>query len=168
MTINKGSISLLRTNPSLTANVKIIVDSDYKLYLESYNSNLELSNKRFKKFQINDASFISKKFAEFFKDVPTDIAFDIKNDIKSDTIQNTFKNQFDDIYFSGPRNVEDNRYIEEFQYNTTLKICPTNLPKYFFIFRINGPGLEYNNNIFENLNCIKTFDLTEKNSIGKL
>ena len=48
-----GSISLLRANPSLTTNVKLVVDTSYNLYLESYNSNRELSDKKYKKFLIN-------------------------------------------------------------------------------------------------------------------
>ena len=38
--INK-SFQLLRTNPALTTNVKLVVGSDYKLYLESLGINIE-------------------------------------------------------------------------------------------------------------------------------
>lgn len=168
-----GSISLLRANPALTTNVKIVVDSSYNLYLESYSANLELSNKKYKKYLINSDVFISERIASFYKNLPSDIAFDVKNDIKSDTIQNTYLNQYDDIYYSGPRNVEDTRYIEEFQYNTTLKIDPNNLPKYFFIFRVDDPGVYDLNtsnisDYFNDLKVIQAYDLSSKTSIGKL
>lgn len=177
--MSNGSISLLRANPKLTTNYKLVVDRKYNLYLESYNTNTELADKRFKKFLINSESFISQRLAAFYNGLPTDLAFDIRNDIKSDTIQNNYNNQYDDIYYSGPRQIEDTRYVEEFQYNTTLKINPEKLPTNFFIFRADGPGLSLDNpgkplidsnvpDFFNNLKIVSTFDLTEKTNIGKL
>lgn len=181
--MSKGSISLVRANPLLTTNVKLVVDTQYNLYLESYNSNSELSDKRFKKFMITNNSFLSQRIASFYKDIPTDIAFDVRNLTQSDAIQIDYDNQFDDIYYSGPRNVDDTRYTEEFQYNTTLKICSNNLPKYFFIFRIDGPGVDAVRNLDNltgsNIDNIKTdyiqkfkvcsvFDLSPKSNLGKL
>lgn len=168
------SISLLRSNVALTTNIKIVIDSNYNLYLESYSSNSLLSDKKYKKVLINSDSFLSERYANFFKNVPTDIAFDVKNDIKSDVIQNTYKNQYDDIYYSGAKNIEDTRYKEEFQFNTTLKIEPTNLPTNFFIFRVDDPGLDEITsdkiipNIINDLKVVSVFDLTNKTSIGKL
>lgn len=171
--MSKGSISLLRANPALTTNVKLVVDSNYNLYLESYSANTELSNKKYKKYLINSEVFLSERIASFYKDLPVDIAFEVKNDIKSDNIQKSYENQYDDIYFSGPRSVEDTRYIEEYQYNTTLKIDPTNLPKWFFIFRVDEPGIDTLDNIsiqqyLDDFKVIKAFDLSPKTSIGKL
>ena len=193
-----GSISLLRTNPALTTNIKLIVDTQYNLYLESYNANGTLSDIIFKKFQITADSFLSQRIATFYNGVPTDIAFDVKNDIKSDTIQTKYDNQFDDIYYSGARNVEDTRYLEEFQYNTTLRLNPNKLPKYFMIFRVDGPGTkkminysdlpitvdltdlsavqaylidnnaELISNYISEFNLITTFDLTPNTEFGKL
>jgi len=178
-----GSFSLLRANTALTTNCKLVVDTQYNLYLESYSANRELSDKQFKKFQITADSFLSQRIASFYKGLPTDLAFDVKNDIHSDTIQNDYNNQFDDIYYSGARNVEDTRYLEEFQYNTTLKINPAKLPKYFMIFRVDGPGTkevinvndtapttpyEYVNDYITNTKLITVFDLTPKTNLGKL
>ncbi len=168
--MSKGSLSLLRANPKLTTNYKLVVDTNYNLYLESYNTNKELSDKQYKKFLINSDSYLSQRLSSFYNGLPTNIAFDVKNDIKSDTIQNNYINQYDDIYYSGPRQIEDTRYNEEFQYNTTLKINADHLPKYFFIFRNDDPGISLNSMsyFFENLKIISTFDLTPKSNLGKL
>jgi len=172
--MSNNTISLLRANPALTSNVKIVVDSEYNLYLESYNSNIELSDRKFKKFKISPNSFLSNTISTFYKDLPIDIAFEIKNNIKSDNIQLSYNNQYDDIYYSGPRNIEDTSYTEEFQYNTTLKINAKQLPKYFFIFRTDDTGLinlnkeNIKDNFLYNLKCIKTFDLSPKENLGKL
>ena len=45
------SFSLLRTNVGLTTNIKIVVDSNYGLYLESINSTNKLESTKFKKVQ---------------------------------------------------------------------------------------------------------------------
>jgi hypothetical protein len=181
--MSKGSISLVRANPALTTNVKLVVDTQYNLYLESYSSNPELSDKRFKKFLINHNSFLSQRIASFYKDIPTDIAFEVRNLTQSDAIQINYDLQYDDLYYSGPRNVEDTRYLEEFQYNTSLKICPSNLPKYFFIFRVDGPGVDAIRNLdnltgsnvdniktdyFQKFKVCSVFDLTPKTNLGKL
>lgn len=178
-----GSISLLRANTALTTNVKLVVDTQYNLYLESYSANLELSDKKFKKFLITADSFISQRIANFYQGLPTDLAFHVKNDINSDIIQTDYNNQIDDIYYSGARNVEDTRYVEEFQYNTTLKINPTKLPKYFMIFRVDGPGTkevinendvapidnyEYTHDYIHSTKLITVVDLTSQTNVGKL
>lgn len=165
----KESIYLLRSNPSLTTNVKLVCDSSYNLYLESYSANKELSDNKYKKQQISPDSFISERLANFYKDLPSNLAFEVKNTTKSDAIQTDINLQYDDIYYSGMRIVEDTRYIEEFQYNTTLKIEPSNLPKWFFIFRADGAGITDINTLdSQSLKVIKWFDLSKATSIGKL
>lgn len=170
--MSNGSLSLLRANVALTTNVKLVVDTNYNLYLESYNSNKELSDKKYKKFLINADSFLSERIAKFYQNLPSDLAYEVKNDIKSDTIQDKYINQYDDIYYSGPRNVEDNRYTEEFQYNTTLKINPLKLPQYFFIFRKSDPGVEELTDIqfdyMDDLKVTQVYDLTPQTNLGKL
>ena len=46
------SFLLVRTNPTLTGNVKLVVASDYQLYLESYNANQTLTDQKFKHYLI--------------------------------------------------------------------------------------------------------------------
>lgn len=166
---------LLRANVALTSNVKLVVDSKYNLFLESYDSNDILSDYKYKKFQISHETFLSERIAKFYKNLPIDQAFEVRNDISSDMVQQEYKNQYDDIYYSGAREIEYNKHIEEFQYNTTLKIEPNALPKHFFIFRIPGTGLDnYADNVteqvlydFSNHNLIHTTDMNYYTNLGK-
>lgn len=173
------SVYLLRANPALTTNVKLLVSSDYSLFLESYNSNNTLSDTKYKNFRINEEAFLSERISTFYKNLPIELAYEVRNDIISDNIQSDFKNQYDSFYWSGARYIEDSKYTEEFQYNTTLKIDETNLPKYFLIFRKDGTGatdnfIKGNGStpedpiFFNDLKLIKTFDLTNKTPVGKL
>ena len=52
------SIYLLRSNPALSTNIKLVVDTQYNLYFESYSASPELSDQKYKKFQINSTSFL--------------------------------------------------------------------------------------------------------------
>ena len=49
---DKASYSIVRTNPKLTGNVKLISDGT-DLYLESFSANTELSSSAFKAFKIS-------------------------------------------------------------------------------------------------------------------
>ncbi len=172
----KNSKYLLRANPQLTTNVKLVYDTAQNLYLESYSSNLELSDTMFKRVLISSDSFLSERIATFYKDLPSSTAFEVRHDTKSDNIQTDRNLQYDDIYYTGMRTVEDTRYVEEFQYNTTLKIEPDSLPKWFFIFRQDDAGIGTTGSTHfsiktMNLNSLKAvqwFDLSKSSNIGKL
>jgi len=47
-----NSFQLIRTNPALTTNVKLVVSSDYKLYLESFDTNKQLSDQKYMKIRL--------------------------------------------------------------------------------------------------------------------
>jgi hypothetical protein len=49
---NNTSFQLLRTNPKLSGNFRISVDSENKVWFNSLDVNTTLSDKRYKKFEI--------------------------------------------------------------------------------------------------------------------
>jgi len=164
------SIYLLRANPALTTNVKLVVDSKYNLFLESYNANKELSDNKFKRYQINSSAFLSERIASFWRGIPASLAFQVRNDTKPDTLQQNLANQIDDTYYSGMRQVEDTRYEEEFQYNTTLEIGKS-LPKWFFIFRVDGTGtndIYFKDDVKEQFKVVTYFNLSKETQVGQL
>jgi hypothetical protein len=50
--LDNFSFQLLRTNPKLTTNVKLVVNSDGKLFLDSFDANSQISASEFKAFEI--------------------------------------------------------------------------------------------------------------------
>ena len=129
-----NSFSILKTNVGLTTNVKIIVDSKYKMYLESFDSTPELSSNRFKKFEFISNNLWDELLPQFYKNLPIDIAYFIKNNSVSD-MNNDFSNQYDDTYIMGARNIIDNKnYKEEFEFFAPLYFYKGQLPKYFVIY----------------------------------
>ncbi len=168
------SFSILRTNPGLTTNVKVVVDTNYNLYLDSINSAPELDIDRFKKFQFNKNNFFDELIPYFFKDFPVDLAFDVKYSNDNSNMSNDFANQYDDIYQMGARNISNNKnYQEEYEFFAPLYVFKHSIPKYFVIFRVDGPGLNivnkenFRTEILENFKTVKVFDLTKKTALGE-
>ena len=168
------SFSLLRTNVGLTTNVKVICDSKYNLYLESIDSAPELSTTRLKKLQFNKNNFYDELVPYFFKDFPSDIAYQISYSNDSDNMSQDFANQYDDLYQMGARNIVDNKnYIEEYEYFAPLYVFKDSVPKYFIVFRIDGPGLielnpsNFREEFLKNFKTVKLFDLTKSSALGE-
>ena len=160
------SSALLRTNVALTTNVKLMVGSNYGLYLDSIVSSPELSENRYKKFQFDKDSYWDDLVPTFFQKTPTDVAFKIKYDGDVDNMSSDFTNQYDDLYQYGARNIVDNKfYKEEFEYFAPLYINKNQIPKNFIIFRVDGPGIiklnkdNFKDQILNKLKFVKNFDI---------
>lgn len=179
------SFSILRTNVGLTTNIKVMVDSLYGLYLESIDSTPSLADSKYKKVQFSKDSIFTKSLQSFFSgggsnglgphsSTPINTAFAVKYDNDNDNMSTNFDNQYDDIYQMGCRNISDNKnYTEEFECFAPLYLFKSSIPKYFIVFRVDGPGLENVNSenfvseILNNLKCVKVFDLTTNTPVGE-
>jgi hypothetical protein len=168
------SFAILRTNTGLTTNVKIMVDSGYGLSLESIDSVSDLSFSRFKKMTFNKENYLDDVLPAFYSEVPVETAFSIKHDFDEDSMTDNFANQYDEIYQYGARNIIDNKnYTEEYEYFAPLYISKGMLPKYFSVFRVDGPGLgkmdksNFRNEILKNLKCVKIFDMRNSTPLGQ-
>lgn len=168
------SFGILRTNVGLTTNLKIMVDSNYELSLDSIDSNANLSATRFKKVKFTKKNYFDELFSYFFKDFPSELAFEIKYDDDNSTMIDTYQHQYDEIYQYGARNIIDNKnYLEEYEYFAPLYINPNSLPKKFIIFRVDGPGIElltktsFLEKIVTNFKTVKLFDLEKSSALGE-
>ena len=179
--INK-SFQLLRTNPALTTNIKLVVTSDYKLYLESFDTNKQLSDQKFKHFSINRNNLYEDQVIKFYGGLPSQLAFDVKYDSDVTNVFSKYDQQFDDIYWSGAKSVEDNWYKEDYEYLAPLFIKKNSLPEGFIVLRVDEPtSYEEKNNDFSvgNLNknnfnsqivdkwkCVNFFDMRFQSDFG--
>ena len=167
------SFYLLRTNVGLTSNVKITIDSNYNLYLDSINSNSVLSDSNYKNYVVNINDYYDQVLPDFYQNLDSDIIFDVKYDNDNNIMFNTFDKQIDDLYITGANDNLNNTYSEKYEYFAPLYIDKYNIPKYFVIFRIDGPGvLNIDKNNFANeylnkLKCVKVIDMTTKSNFGQ-
>jgi hypothetical protein len=164
----------MRTNPGLTTNVKIVVEKDYGLSLESIDSMPELSLSRYKKVVFNKSNYYDELIPYFYKGLPSSTAYHIKYDMDSDSMSTEFVDQFDEIYQYGAKNITNNKnYAEEYEYFAPLYIFRNKLPSNFIIFRVDGPGIvkldkdNFKSEILDKMKVVSLFDLSKKTPLGE-
>lgn len=168
------SFALLRTNPGLTTNIKVMVDSEYGLSLDSIESVQELATSKLKKATFNKKNYFDELVPYFFRGMPTEISYAIKYEDDADSMTDNFASQYDEIYQYGARNIVSNKdYSEEYEYFAPLHISKGKLPKAFVIFRVDGPGMikldrdNIRQEVFEEFKTVKIFDLTKSTPLGE-
>ena len=151
-----------------------MVDSNYKLALDSIESDSNLSLDRFKKLSFNKDTYYDELIPFFYKEVPSDIAYKIKYESDNDKMSNDFANQYDELYNHGARNILNNKsYSEEFEYFAPIFYTKNGLPENFIIFRVDGPGIlnlnrnNFRDEVLNNLKVVKLFDMTKETNLGQ-
>ena len=177
------SFQLIRTNPRLTSNIKLVVDSSYNLYFESFDSSKELSNQKYKHYLLNREAIIENEVPKFYAKLPKKIAFTPKSQFDTDVMYNEYVQQFDSTYHAGANEVDDQWYNEEFEYFAPLYIKKGQIPKNFVILRVDNPAIyelvggeyvmselnkdNFRKEIIDKWKCINVFDLSNTTNVGK-
>ena len=168
------SFAILRTNVGLTTNMKIMIESNYDLSLDSIDSNQNLADTRFKKVKFTKRNYFDELVSYFYKDFPSEKAFEIKYDDDNSSMIDTYDKQYDELYQYGARNIIDNKnYLEEYEYFAPLYINPSSLPKKFIVFRVDGSGIElltksnFKQYVVNKLKTVKVFDLEKTSALGE-
>jgi len=177
------SFQIIRTNPKLTSNLKINIDTNLKIYLESFNANKQLSDDQYKHYSISEQSYLEDKIPLFYDGLPINLAYEVKDDNDKDIVYKDFSHQFDDIYWSGVKKTEQNSfYDEEFEYFAPLYLKYKDLPDNFIILRVDNPGIyelsasdyklsntnsdNFKTEIIDKWKTVKVFDLTTQSTLG--
>lgn len=179
--INK-TFQLIRTNPALTTNIKLVVNADYKLYLESFDTNKQLSDQKYKHFLINKDNLYEDQIINFYDGLSSNLAFDVKYDSDVTDVFSTYDKQFDDIYWGGAKSVEDNWYDEDNEYFAPLFIRKGDIPDGFIVLRVDdsipydelvnkfGPSElnkdNFYNQVVDKWKCVNLFDMRYETDIG--
>lgn len=168
-----SSFSIINTNVSLTTNVKIIVDSNYNMYIDSINSDSVLSIDKYKKFKFNKDSKYDVILHKYWDGLNNNYVYKVNNIDDQSIMYNDFSNQFDDLYNYGSRYITNNKsYDENFEFFAPLYIDKESIPEYFLIFKIDGPGLidlnsdNFNDEYIKKLKCIKHYSLKDDSNLG--
>lgn len=175
--IDHVSRPILRTNPSLSTNVKLIV-SDEEMYLESINASSLLANSNYKKYLIKDSGSYAYDLAKYWRlnSTPLDLAFKTKRDYSDFSILDSYDKQYEESYSYGT----SLNYSKLYDYNYRM-FAPIwldkNIPSKFIIYRIEDPinstdfsnenNLSRINEMLSKSTLIKTIDLSENSKIGK-
>ena len=168
---------LLRTNPKLSTNAKLVVNSTGEMYIESIDASKELAAVEYKKWAVNKDSKWSYDLAKFFNanKTPSDLIYNVKSRFSDLTVQETFEKQIEEDYHYGTTYNYSKLHDEDFRMLAPIWL-DKNIPNNFVIFRVSDPAaiLDFDNQssfdnmgeILKNSELIKTFDLTRESSIG--
>lgn len=178
------SFGLVRTNPKLTGNIKLVVDSGQNLFFESIEANIELAKDKYKAYPIDPTSHHDSNLYRFLSNgsTPESIVFGVKTNVSLDSTSSNFADQYDfSEYFAGARYCISKNYSEKFKYFAPIYLNKE-VPEKFVIFKIPGASHKtisetkadypYNKethlkSLLENAQIIKTFDLGVDSNIGK-
>lgn len=171
------SYSILRVNPKLTGNVKVVVDSESNMYLDTFKVSLGLSQNKYRHIPINPSEYYGRTLMSKMRSIPTDDFYKIE-----DTCYDLFAtaNDLDDQYYDkynyGVRTNTDKMYSENYSLLAPLCIRKV-LPDFFLIFKINDYESLFNNNNIEisdrtefidynKCELIKSFDFRQGTKLG--
>lgn len=173
--ILEDSFLLIRTNPLLTTNVKIVVDANKKVFLDSITSNSLLNDSKYKGVIVKDKVVYEKALQNFWANTPNDVIYESRYDNDSTIMYTEYKQQYDDIYFTGSSKVINNKiYEEEFEYFAPLYFVKDKFPETFMIFRVDGSGVtdtflkeNFNSEVLSKMKVVKNIDLLDDTSLGR-
>lgn len=137
----KSSFGIIRSNPRISGNVKITVDSSENLWLNSIDSNDEMCKNQYKGFRISSDTNYAQDVYNFFLQgkTPYNFIFGLKNEDRlKDTFTNSLVDQYDGFYHAGATPLISDAYNENFTYLAPFWLGKK-IPKYFVIFRIDDP-----------------------------
>ena len=186
--LNNVSYQLLRTNPKLSTNVKIVVNSQGNLFLESFDASPELADSRYKSFSVKEKSSLAADLYSFYNNgrFPRDLAYRVFEESSIFSPLEKYGSQYETLYNAGTQALPSTAYSEDMSIFAPLWMGDT-LPSYFVIFRIEGPlsinevnsatenagykdlldGSKFSEYVLNKSTAVKTFDLRENTSIGK-
>ena len=165
------SFAILRANPKLTGNIKVVVDSDENLYLDTFKVSLGLSQYQYRHIPINPSEYYGRTIMSKMKDMPSDDMYKVE-----DTCYNLFAmaddydGQYYDKYNYGVRTNFDRLYKENFALLAPLCIRKT-LPDFFLVFKITDNNIIKGTNTailnYNNVKFVKSFDMRSSTNLGE-
>lgn len=192
--LKRTSFGLVRTNPRLTTNVKLVANSSDKIFLETIDADPLLSKSIYKGFELSVKGSYSYDIKRFYSQnlskLPEEIAYKVFEQDSSLLIKGRYNQQYDFTYGSGAYPKNSRLYSEEFAIFAPVWLERDNLPDFFVIFKMEDPvtintanisgNLDNNptinsliedpeyffDNYVKNARIIKKFDLTEKTNLG--
>ena len=138
---NKTSYSLLKTNPKLTGNIKMVVDSKGNIFIETIDAKPELTRNKYKKVKLDLENNWSSSIYNFFNkgSIPKSILYAIKDDEDFYSIKTDFSKQYYTDYQQGIKPKISKLYDEQISYFAPIWLEPNDIPEHFAIFKIPEP-----------------------------
>ena len=168
------SFQILRTNPRLTTNTKLMYDGE-NLYMDSYQATPLLSTLEYKHHRVWKTGLFNRDLRNFLLGTNT-AAYEVGQNVSDTIVLNNFDNQFENMYWCGVESINSSVYPQEMGCIAPLYLRKKR-PNYFVIFKIDNPSntnlvgskdLKYDfyNDVLKKMKIVKTFDLRDGTPIG--
>lgn len=168
------SFQILRTNPRLTTNTKLMYDGE-NLYMDSYQATPLLSTLEYKHHRVWKTGLFNRDLRNFLLGTNT-AAYEVGQNVSDTIVLNNFDNQFENMYWCGVESINSSVYPQEMGCIAPLYLRKKR-PNYFVIFKIDNPSntnlvgstdLKYDfyYDVLKKMKIVKTFDLREGTAIG--
>jgi hypothetical protein len=176
--IDNKSFALLRTNPKLTSNLKLLVNSNGDLFLSSFRANKELSKIEYQKYDVKSSGIYSIDIANFYKNLPLTQRYETLVASSDITLFSEYEFQYEDQYQYGAIQNTTKLYDEQYKIFAPIWL-EKQVPSKFVIYRVEDVDYKtdytedtagQNSRILEllkNATIIKTFDLGISSKIGE-
>ena len=171
------SFQIVRTNPKLTTNTKLMYDGE-SLYMESYDAAPLLSTLKYKHRSVWKTGLFNRDIKNFLVGTGT-TSHAVGNNVGDTIVLDDFDNQFENMYWCGVEAINSEFYPQEMGCIAPLYLRKKR-PNYFVIFRVDTPAntrtqnsgivdgtVNFYSDILNNARIIKTFDLRESTPIGQ-
>jgi hypothetical protein len=176
--VDSKSFAILRTNPKLTSNVKLLVNSIGDLYLSAFKANKELSSIEYQKFEVSSFGKYSYDISKFFRDLATTSIYQTLRLFDDNAVYSSYEFQYEDQYNYGAAFNSTKLYDEQYKIFAPIWL-EKKVPSKFVIYRVED--VDYNSNYEENTvgqnsrilellkkaSIVKTFDLGNSSKIGE-
>tara|TARA_Y100000389_G_scaffold134851_1_gene132340 strand:+ start:1812 stop:6479 length:4668 start_codon:yes stop_codon:yes gene_type:complete len=138
---NKTSYSLLKTNPKLTGNIKMVVDSKGDIFIETIDASPELTRNKYKKVKLDLENSWSSSIYNFFNkgSIPKTLLYALKDVEDFYSIKTDFSKQYYTDYQQGIKPKISKLYDEQISYFAPIWLEPNDIPEHFAIFKIPEP-----------------------------
>lgn len=175
MNRDDNSFMLLRTNPKLTGNFKIVVNEKSNLYLDVFKTCPELSKRKYRKTPVSYKDYYGRNIAGLASKFPSyNYVYSLpESSYKLFNVVSEYKDQYVDTYRYGASNNTDKLYSENYSILAPLKIGRI-VPDYFIVMKVPGvidltESLS-DTDIFLSMmkegKIVKSYDLREGSDIG--
>ena len=133
-----SSFMLMRTNPKLTGNIKLVVDSNDKLYLDTFKVSKPLWDRVYRKYPISSEGNYPFDVMTVFSRLPRQELFRLPgNSLNPHKVFTSYEEQYLTEYEYGAETNTDDMYPENMRLLAPLHLGK-NVPDFFCIFRYKG------------------------------
>lgn len=173
------SYMLLKTDPKLTGNIKLVVDTSYNLYLDTFKVTEELSKSIYRKYPVSYEGNYPRDVKEVFGKIQMQELYKVpEQSLDPKRYYTNFNDQYLTMYEYGAETNDDNMYSENMKILAPLHIGKC-IPDFFAIFRYEGTynpetyqgqriqNTEKFKELLKSSKIVKTFDLRTWTSIGQ-